>query len=139
MRKLRPKARVWSVDDNFEWMLKSIRFCNDQGVHTDGFLTLAHAKDLIKVGTADFVLHDLGNRATRMRELCWAYKLLKPNSGTIIIDDMHKEDLRQNVNADIKKRGLTATNVGLDEQGRFAYQVSLGELPTDTSSPSILE
>lgn len=135
MRKLCPKAKVWSVDDDLEWMLKSIRFCSQQGVHTDGFLTLDHAKNIISTGTADFVLHDLGNRTTRARELPWALKLVKHGS-VVIIDDMHKKDLRERVNAELKKQQLLAENVGLDDLGRFSYKVLMNRLHIDMSNSS---
>lgn len=135
MRKLCPKAKVWSVDDNLDWMLKSVRFCSEQGVHTDGFLTLNQAKNIISSGTADFVLHDLGNRETRARELPWALKLAK-QGGVVIIDDMHKEDLKEKINKELKKQQLLAENVGLDDSGRFSYKVLMNTLVSNMSNSS---
>lgn len=124
LRKFHPTAKVWSVDTDEGWMKKSIDFCVKQGVHNDGFVMLSKAKKLIVPGNAEFVLHDMGNRGVRQQELEWAVRLAKPG-GIVLVDDMHKDDLRENVNQGLKKLGLSAVPVDIakDHIGRYAYQI----------------
>jgi predicted O-methyltransferase YrrM len=82
------RSLVVSIDDNEEWLKKSIKFCEDHHKNTDGFLMHSDTRvDLLK--GIDFVLHRFGNLNTRKATLKYALSLLN-HDGLILLDDIHK-------------------------------------------------
>lgn len=144
LRILAPEAVVWSVDTDRSWLDKTLAFCAAHGdLDKSGrFVTLDEfdAEPPTLQGTADIVVHDMGNRQVRTQRLPMALDLVR-TGGVVILDDMHKGDLRgQTASAlalrpdfSIRDQAVTET-MTLDEFGRFAWivervQVASGSAP----------
>src|SRR5213078_4518044 len=64
LRTAAPRADVWSVDDNAEWLERTKAFLRSQGV-ADKRCELWQTLDPAFAGIFDLVLYDLGSMATR--------------------------------------------------------------------------
>lgn len=126
IRKLNPNVNVWTVDDHEGWMAKTTQFCQENNVSTQGFILLCDAKTQIQPASVDLIIHDLGNRETRGKELKWILSLAKPGA-IVILDDMHKQDLRASTEDRLQRSGLSWEKLeqSIDLLGRFAYLVMI--------------
>jgi len=74
----------------------------------------------------DLVSYDLGRMPVRQKELAQAFHFAKPETGIIVLDDVHKSGYRQHVKNLIDERGyefVDLKEVTLDQYGRHAWLV----------------
>src|SRR5690606_33065188 len=74
-----PDAIITSVDDDDDWMKKSIEFCRMQNVSTTGFIHWTEFSKIDNRHTGDLVLHDLGRRPLRVSSMKYAVDLVSDN------------------------------------------------------------
>lgn len=125
-RKVCPDAFVLSVDDNESWLAKTIEFCAQQGVSTDNIVMWRDVDLTALSGHFDLVSHDLGGRQTRVATLPDVIKMTRPG-GVLVLDDMHKDDLRRGTEEILMSHGLEWTSLAdctLDCTARYAYRVN---------------
>lgn len=131
LRVMAPQATIWSVDTSRDWLDKTIEFCASHGGldKTGHFVMLEEEFDKVVstlTGSVDVVLHDMGGRQLRVEKLPMALDLVKLG-GVIVLDDMHKEDLRRKVEEIIALRSefiIARTEVEettKDSLGRYAW------------------
>lgn len=104
LRKLCPLSEVWSLDTDVKWLNRTVAFCSENGVADDGrFVSWDDDLLVSYTGKAQLVVHDAGDRHFRMRVLSRALDLVAPG-GIIVLDDMHKGDLREFVVTALRAR-----------------------------------
>ncbi len=129
-REICKDSKIISVDTNKSWLKKSIQFCIEQNVEIDNFmswdvLSEMHSSLIDKV---DFVFHDMGDRKLREKTTKWVLDVVRPN-GYVIFDDMHKNDLKNNVQNAINSHKNKfeildlESKTALDKQGRWCWTV----------------
>lgn len=136
LRTMCPKAEVWSVDTDVNWLKKTIRFCERHGVTDDGRFVMweRFEQELPRLlGIAGLVVHDIGRVPMRLEKLPTALDLVRPG-GVIVLDDMHKEELLDGTVKVLATRPDFVINdtkgETLDEHTRFAW--------TATRSPDLV-
>lgn len=116
---------IWSVDDNDVWLKKTKQFLEENDLSTE---RLIHSKDFFSEfsdSNFDFIFYDLGNMQTRLEFFVPVLKLLD-RQGSLMIDDVHKQDYRSYVVKVLKEQGIpyyNLKNITLDEYGRYAFAV----------------
>jgi hypothetical protein len=114
-------TNITSVDDNDFWLQKTIKYCKSQEQTSGMFLLYENWKMLNQ--KYDLIIYDLGNRQTRVKEFETIVSKLKQD-GTILIDDMHKQDMAQEILTKANKLGLnllSLKNETIDSYKRFSY------------------
>ena len=119
-------VKVYSVDDNQEWLRKTGDFLSASGLSTKNLMTWDEFR---KSDLKDFelVFHDLGSMELRAQALPDVLGRVKPASGVLILDDMHKPDYACFVGASLQGRRLNHLNLKpftIDEIGRYAHLVT---------------
>jgi len=115
-------SEVWSVDDDQSWLTKTIEFCRHQGLVDDGRMMMWEKFVADGVGEFDLILHDLGNRYTRLDTLPIVLDRLSLR-GIVILDDFHKNNYRRKAVPLLESRGYDVVplmNHTLDTLGRYA-------------------
>jgi hypothetical protein len=110
-----------SVDDNDFWLQKTIKYCKSQEQISGMFLLYENWKTLNQ--KYDLIIYDLGNRQTRVKEFETVVFKLKQD-GTILIDDMHKQDMAQEILIKANKLGLNLISIQeqtIDQYKRFCH------------------
>lgn len=119
-----PGVRVYSIDDDAEWLEKTKRYLNEHSLNTDDMLTLDNFMKLNE-GGFDCILHDMNFVEVRIQYVDFVFKSAKKN-GLIIMDDVHKMDYRFALLKKLKPLGascFTLRDMTKDNFGRFAYAV----------------
>jgi predicted O-methyltransferase YrrM len=117
---------VKTVDDDLVWLGKTKSFLEASSLPADGLLPLG-GLDAGDAGSYDLVCHDLGDMATRARLLPRALDCAKPGSGVVLIDDVHMDDYRAVVEAELGRRSVPPIRIRettLDRFGRYAWLVT---------------
>ena len=138
LRKYAQESRqcmVWSVDDDEQWMLKTIQFLREQGLPTDGVMMAEAFFTQHQNDRFDFIFYDLGNMRTR-EDYFERMLPLRSEQSMAMIDDVHKQDYRSFVVKVLKEQGIpyyNLKNITLDEYGRYAFAI-IGNRNTDRSA-----
>ena len=114
-------VKVWSVDDNEQWLEKTQQYLKRNELSTENLVTLQH---FISSGEGgfDLLLLDLNFVEERKKYIQLAVERCSPG-GIILFDDVHKREflweiLQQTKNFPVKLYDLKA--ITLDEFGRYA-------------------
>jgi predicted O-methyltransferase YrrM len=81
-------AVVYSVDDDENWLAKTVEFLRDSQVRED-FLMGWQSFLQSAPGSFDLIFHDLGNMVLRAQTLPFVLSQLEAK-GVFVLDDMHK-------------------------------------------------
>lgn len=84
-----PQPQVWSVDDNAEWLEKTVSYLKQNGLPADNVCQWQPFVDGCP-GKFDLILHDMAFGQRRMEELPSVLDLCRPN-GVVVLDDVHIE------------------------------------------------
>lgn len=112
---------ITSVDDNQFWLQKTLEYCNANHKLHGEFLMFEQWKILNK--KYDLIIYDFSDRFTRIKEFENVLLKLK-SSGLILIDDMHKQNMAQEIIKIANKNNLeliSLKNETIDSFGRFSY------------------
>ncbi len=122
--------RVWSVDDDVEWIRKTRDYLYQQKVSTENLMML---DDFLATSEKDFdlIFFDLNFVEVRKKFIRMAVERCKPG-GLIIFDDVHKKDffydvLRETTALPVQFKDIKSLT--LDEFGRFALLGIKSPLP----------
>lgn len=119
-----PGVRVYSIDDDAEWLEKTKHYLNEHSLNTDDMLTLENFMQLNE-GDFDCILHDMNFVEVRIQYVDFVFRSAKKN-GLIIMDDVHKMDYRFALLKKLKSLEVscfTLRDMTKDNFGRFAYAV----------------
>ena len=118
---------VLSIDDNKDWLTKTVEFCKQHNVEPKNMVLWNDLNVHEYKNTFDIALHDFGNRQARSEVLPFVINMMK-SGGILIIDDMHKKDLRVRVEEILQQNNLNWTDLKyctLDKASRYAYRVDI--------------
>lgn len=119
-----PGVRVYSIDDDTEWLEKTKHYLNEHSLNTDDMLTVEDFMQLNE-GGFDCILHDMNFVEVRIQYVDFVFRSAKKN-GLIIMDDVHKMDYRFALLKKLKSLEascFTLRDMTKDNFGRFAYAV----------------
>jgi 2-polyprenyl-3-methyl-5-hydroxy-6-metoxy-1,4-benzoquinol methylase len=119
-----PGVRVYSIDDDAEWLEKTKHYLNEHSLNTDDMLTVEDFMQLNE-GGFDCILHDMNFVEVRIQYVDFVFRSAKKN-GLIIMDDVHKMDYRFALLKKLKSLEascFTLRDMTKDNFGRFAYAV----------------
>lgn len=129
------QCMVWSVDDDEQWLQKTIQFLREQALPTDGVMMAEAFFTQHQNDRFDFIFYDLGNMRTR-EDYFERMLPLRSEQSMAMIDDVHKQDYRSFVVKVLKEQGIpyyNLKNITLDEYGRYAFAI-IGNRNTDRSA-----
>lgn len=119
-----PGVKVYTVDDDAEWLEKTKHFLSRYGLETENMFTL---EDFIKLEETgfDYILHDLNFVEVRINYLELVINAAKRN-GLIIMDDVHKPDYQHALLKKLERmqvRNYNLKPITIDLYGRYAFAV----------------
>lgn len=118
-------CRVISCDDNETWLCRTADFLRRKNLSHSGLLLwdrFLEERDQLR---PDLILHDLGNMPVRVKTLPQALNLCGPQT-IVIIDDVHKPQMRRAVLDQMRERNLVGhdlTHFTYDSFGRYAWML----------------
>jgi len=116
------QTKIYSVDDNQEWLNKTKDYLTVNEIRNDKLFTWDEFKGESLDFKFDLIFHDLGNMKTRQKALDDVLSFFN-ESGVIIFDDIHKIDYYRAVEDFNLKNNLFFKSVQyltLDGFGRYA-------------------
>lgn len=119
-----PGLSVVSVDDSAEWLAKTADYLDERQLSSDGLMVWP---DLATPDSfaADLILYDYGSIDQRCSNLPHIMRFV--HEGTVaIMDDIHKERLREALKLFIREEKLGYTDLSAettDSYGRYAWAV----------------
>ena len=119
------ECKIYSVDDNPEWLEKTRIFLEGEGLSADGLMTW---DEFLKSPPAvfDLVSHDIGPVAGRAQALPKLLQMIG-REGVVLVDDMHKDHFRkpiENILRNYRVRTYDMSRYSLDEYGRYAWMIA---------------
>ena len=131
------EADVVSVDNNANWIDITREYLASQGLQDSNLVLWDYLDRSMKF---DLVSYDLGRMPVRRKELAQAFHLAKPETGIIILDDVHKGGYREYAKSVIDERGyemIDLRDLTLDQYGRHSWLVRKGKMkPLNTIYPT---
>ncbi|MCI0336617.1 MAG: hypothetical protein L0226_03500 [Acidobacteria bacterium] len=119
-------CRVLSCDDDEYWLKCTARFLQRKGLSFSGLLLWNEFLARHGHEKPDLILHDLGCMPVRLKTLADVLALGSARTITIV-DDIHKEPMRQAVLKQIRDcglRGYDLTGFTYDRFGRYAWMLT---------------
>lgn len=126
-------CRVFSCDDDEQWLDRTANFLQNRKLSTEGLLSWQRFLEEHGHARPDLILHDLGYMPVRIRTLPQALDLCETQA-IAIIDDVHKPLMRQETLNQIRRRGLRGydlTRFTFDRFGRYSWLVHNSEFVND--------
>jgi len=116
------KTRVYSVDDDAQWLIKTVDFLKGEGVSTEDVMGLRdfYAQN---ISGFDFILCDLNYVEERIKHVDQMVDKIKPG-GIVIFDDVHKADYQYELLQKLKSYTgdiYDLSPVTLDQFGRYSF------------------
>ncbi len=119
-------CRVFSCDDNEQWLDRTASFLQSKNLPISGLLLWDHFLAEHSHERPDLILHDLGYMPVRIKTLPRSLDLCSPQT-IAIIDDIHKTQMRHAVLSQLGERGMQAydlTRFTYDRYGRYAWMLT---------------
>lgn len=114
---------ICSVDDNLQWLEKTRNYLLAYNLAAEKLISWDQI-DKERENSFDLVFHDLGNMQTRTTTLQKVTRFVKPRTGYLLLDDIHKRDYRRYSFEVLKFYELQDSNLKsytLDSFGRYAW------------------
>lgn len=112
---------VYSVDDHGDWLQATRDYLENQNVSNEHCYELSDFK-AADTPKFDLTFHDMGNMATRTRELGMALDGAS-DRGVVLVDDMHDRRYGRYASGLAQDKGMTVLSMReftLDDIGRFS-------------------
>ncbi len=95
-------AEVWSVDDDEQWLGRTIEFLRKHNLNCDHIMAWPQFAAAGQ-GEFDLVFHDLGSMTTRARTLSDVLSRTRERVGVLVLDDTHKPPYEQQVHEELNR------------------------------------
>jgi predicted O-methyltransferase YrrM len=100
----RRQGVAYSVDSSSSWLDRTRAFLAEHHLSTEDLIHCADDLDGLPPGAFDLVFHDLGLVKLRSLSLPAAIARVRPDTGVLILDDMHKKAYASSVHQVLRSR-----------------------------------
>lgn len=117
------RPEVWSVDTEPYWLEQTREFLRAKEISDDSLITWDNFCSEER-GRFELVLHDLGHTDVRIATLEHVMRLAQPETGLVILDDIHRSGYRAHVARTVEQMGsidyYSLRVYTLDKFGRYS-------------------